>query len=684
MRWMAMIAAGLIWVTAASATEVHHDLHVTLQPKDGSIIGQDRIRVEPGGDAVIDIFLAAHASNLTVRKNEQPAAFQREGSRIRLPLDAEERAAPFFLTVSYAAVFRDPVPNRPVNTDNPGYGVSGTISDKGTLLLAGSGWYPHVAAANATYRIRVAAPAGILAVTAGRSLGHRLENGTSLSEWQVDHPVRGLSLSAGRYEVQQRTVAGVSVATYLFPASRDLAETYLENSARYLELYSDRFGPYPFDKFAVVENFFPTGYGFASYTLIGSRVLRLPFIVHTSLGHEIAHCWWGNAVYVDYRTGNWSEGLTTYTADYLYQEMISEAAAQQYRRQMLRNYASLVKPADDFPLSRFQSRTDPASKAIGYDKAAMVFHMLRRMTGDEGFWTVLQDVYRGRKFEAISWKDWQQVFERQSGRDLSTFFEQWIFRSGAPVLRLEVQSSDVRGNVQGRLLQERPFFALQVPLRLQGAQGSRETTVAASGRETEFAIGSNGPSRVLEADPEFDVFRRLHPSEIPPSVNSLRGAASVRVLLAEGLSSQARQAAATLAAGLGLDSPEMVEAGEVDLQSLKNSDLLLVGVPGDPGLLSTAQQRGQFSADDFRLAADFGNPGGNAFFGVFPHPLRSDGVVALFLPLSAAHAEAVARKVPHYGKYSYLVFEDQTNRAKGVWPVQSSPLIYRWENRKES
>lgn len=679
MRTIAVIAASLIWAATAAAGQVHHDLALTLEPEAGRISAQGRIRVDPRGAAHIDFSLTENASNLTIRKNGRPADFRRDGYRIRLPLASGERSAPVELNVSYAAVFRDPVPRRPVNTDNPGYGVSGTISETGTLLLAGSRWYPHFEAADATYRIRVEAPAGILAVTAGRSLGHRVEDGRSISEWQVDHPVRGLALSAGRYEVRQRKAGPVTVATYLFPESRGLAETYLEHSVRYLKLYQDRFGPYPFDKFAVVENFFPTGYGFASYTLIGSRVLRLPFIVHTSLGHEIAHCWWGNAVYVDYRTGNWSEGLTTYTADYLYKELESEAAAREYRRQMLRNYASLVKPEDDFPLRDFRSRTDPVSKAIGYDKAAMVFHMLRREAGDEGFWAVLREVYRDAKFQTVSWKDWQAAFEKKTGRDLSSFFQQWIFRSGAPVLRLDVRPVE-KDVVRGRLLQQPPFFVLDVPVQLTGEPAVRQTVVAVSGGETAFAVPGDGSPRVLEVDPGFDVFRRLHPSEIPPSVNALRGADSVRVLLAEGLPDPVRQAAATLVAGLGLRSEAVVEARQADPKDLNQGHLLVVGIPEDRSLLSAAEARGRFTTEGFRLDTVSDPHGGNAFFGVFPHPERSGSVVALFLPLSPSHAEAVARKVPHYGKYSYLVFEDRTNRVKGVWPVQSSPLIYRWGN----
>ena len=43
----------------------------------------------------------------------------------------------------------------------------------------------------------------------------------------------------------------------------------------------------------------------ASLTLLGPRVIRLPFIFKSSYPHEILHNWWGNGVYVDYASGNW-------------------------------------------------------------------------------------------------------------------------------------------------------------------------------------------------------------------------------------------------------------------------------------------------------------------------------------------------------------------------------------------
>jgi hypothetical protein len=67
---------------------------------------------------------------------------------------------------------------------------------------------------------------------------------------------------------------------------------------------------------------------------------------------------------------------------------------------------------------------------------------------------------------------------------------------------------------------------------------------------------------------------------------------------------------------------------------------------------------------------------GVVLFAALPHPLDTARTTALFLPFSAGAAEQAARKIPHYGKYSYLAFENGTNRAKGTWPPAASPVIH--------
>ena len=57
-------------------------------------------------------------------------------------------------------------------------------------------------------------------------------------------------------------------------------------------------GPYPYGTSRLSRISFPTGYGMPSFTLLGSSVIRLPFVPYASLGHEIARSWWGNSVFI--------------------------------------------------------------------------------------------------------------------------------------------------------------------------------------------------------------------------------------------------------------------------------------------------------------------------------------------------------------------------------------------------
>ena len=108
-------------------------------------------------------------------------------------------------------------------------------------------------------------------------------------------------------------------------------------------MYRGLIGPYPYTKFAMVENFWETGYGMPSFTLLGPSVLRFPFILTSSYPHEILHNWWGNSVFVDYASGNWCEGLTAYLADHLIQEQRGTGAT--YRRNTLQKYRDYVRRA---------------------------------------------------------------------------------------------------------------------------------------------------------------------------------------------------------------------------------------------------------------------------------------------------------------------------------------------------
>ena len=685
-----IVTAGVILViicswsvtTARAAQSVaQHQLLVELFPEEQRLQVQDQIRFDEGRGDRLTFTLTPRAKQLEVKQNGKPLNFDFKDDLLQVDLPSNNQNPEIQISIGYTAVFDDPAPVRPVNADNPGYGVSATISKRGSFLLAGSGWYPQWADGHSTYVMKVIAPKGMLAVTAGHLEGHQTRNAKSVSTWLIKDPIRGLSLSVGPYIVRQKKVGNITAATYFFADTDHLAGAYLEATARYLTLYQDLFGPYPFKKFAIVENFFPTGYGFPSYTLIGGRVLRLPFIIHTSLGHEIAHCWWGNGVLVDYASGNWSEALTTYVADYLYKEMKSDADARTYRQQILRNYATLVKPNQDFELHRFQSRYNPTTKTIGYDKGAMVFHMLRRQLGEDAFWGALKDLYRTRLFKTTSWSNMQEVFESRAKRSLADFFDQWVYRKGAPQFNLDTVRSQQTGEtwtINGRIVQRNPEFSFDLKLALESHDQTISQTIRVTDKETLFQIVSPTRPLRLHADPDADIFRQLFPGEIPPAINSLKSSRSLLVVLADHIEPDVESATHMLLRSLGIKQYEIAQESTADPRDLRQKDILMVGYPNRNGLLVNLPGQIAIKPTSFTLNQITYDRSADIFFGVFAHPHRKDRVTALFLPLSSLHAEEVARKVTHYGKYSYLAFQKGTNRAKGLWSTEKSPLEYRW------
>lgn len=302
--------------TAQAALLVAHALAVELVPAAHMLIAHDRMSIRVDDRHKLVFALSERVTRVRVEVEGQPRAFRFSNSELEIALEAEERRRTVEVAIAYEAAFNDPVPQQPLNIDNPGFGVTASISESGTFLLPDSGWYPDLVDGQDSFLLKVEAPEGVVAVTAGLGLGHVTRGGKTFSEWRIDHPLRGLALSAAAYQVSERKVGEVTAATYFLAANQSLSPSYLEAAACYLRLYADLFGSYPFPKFAVVENFFPTGYGFPSYTLLGSAVVRLPFIPTTSLGHEIAHCWWGNGVYKARPPSRWwsPTGLPTTVA----------------------------------------------------------------------------------------------------------------------------------------------------------------------------------------------------------------------------------------------------------------------------------------------------------------------------------------------------------------------------------
>jgi membrane-associated protease RseP (regulator of RpoE activity) len=419
-----------------------------------------------------------------------------------------------------------------------------------------------------------------------------------------------------------------------------------------------------------------------SYTLLGSQVIRFPFILTSSYPHEILHNWWGNSVFVDYDTGNWCEGLTAYMADHLIREQ--RGRGEEYRRDTLQKYRSYVRDGQDLPLTEFRSRHSAATEAVGYGKTLMVFHMIRQRIGDEAFrkWAAL--FYREYRGKQASFADVRRSLEAVAGQDLGRFFADQVGRPGAA--RLQVSLSDLRESMGGGFdvafvieeTQAGPPLQLDVPVVVQTLGKPATTTVRLEGGVAASTLRTEAEPVALHVDPAFDVFRLLDPRETPASIGQIFGEPTVLAVLPSQVAPEEAEAWRKLVQGWRSDShqPEI------------RTDLEVKELPADRAVWMLGRTNA-LAPRLFAPGADYALDGktltvdreamplaGHSAVIVRRHPANLEKAIGWIFADGTAALPGLGRKLPHYGKYSYLGFEgdEPVNVLKGQWTATDSPL----------
>ncbi len=678
------------------AQPLHHDLQVTLYPERHELHVTDVITLP----AARPESTSPSSRNLTFHLHTGLTLISATPPAVRVPQDSDANGVTRYtvewpthrrtLTLQYRGTIFQPPQQKGATYARGFRETPGTIAPEGVYLSASSDWYPQIGNHLLTFRLDIQLPKGWEAVSQGERTRHEQQGDIRRVQWATSQPQETIYLIAAPFTVYEKPAdpAGkVKAMAFLRTPDAALAHNYLETTGQYLSMYNDLIGPYPYTKFALVENFWETGYGMPSFTLLGAKVIRLPFILHSSYPHEILHNWWGNGVYTDATDGNWAEGLTAYLADHLIKAQRGTAVA--YRRNTLQKYADYVTTGKDFPLTAFRSRHDPATEAVGYGKTLMLFHMLRQQVGDQAFVQALQSFFQTYRFKRATTTDLLETFHRVADIDIQSFFDQWIRRAGAP--SLQVRDIHVRKDGKAFLLtmmleqvQRASPYTLRVPvaITMEGQPDAHQTIVTMSDRRQEVAIRLNHRPLRVDVDPQFDLFRRLHREEIPPALSQLFGASNALIVLPSDASEHVRQGYEQLAGQWQRRTPLDVR-WDRDLDALPTDRAIWLFGWENRWRTDLSQAIAPYQVDletnRVQLAATVLT---RADHTVVLTARRPDAPEQTLGWLATAHPAAVpglARKLPHYGKYSYLGFsgDEPTNMAKGQWPVLQSPMTVR-------
>ncbi len=698
MRRPAFLLAVLLSTSTASAlgaqtaaavdTVAHHALSVTLVPATHRLSVTDTVTwPDVTGQAPATFLL-----NARLRITKADPAIEEvplgdvdgvfgPGTAARTPLKRYRVQGPSArVTLTYDGTMDFPLSDPKEEYTRGFRDTIGLVGPEGVYLAASSFWHPRFGAELVTFTIQATVPDGWHLISQG--------NGTSRdaggkATWDSAGRMDEIYLVGGPLRVYRDTAGAAETLVYLHDDDAPLAAKYLAATAQYLEMYRGLIGPYPYGKFALVENFWETGYGMPTFTLLGSQVIRFPFILTSSYPHEILHNWWGNSVFVDYDSGNWCEGLTAYMADHLIQEQ--RGAGDEYRRSTLQKYRDYVKTGRDFPLSEFRGRFSAATEAVGYGKSLMGFHMVRLAIGDDAFRATVGRFAREFKGRRATFRDFQKVAESASGKSLGWIFDDLITRAGSPTLAVKTAAGGVRQDgtrfvVDGVLRQTQPGqpFTLDVPVVVQTERGATATIVRLDKAEVPFSIGVDTPPVRLAVDPRFDVFRRLDPRETPPSIGQIFGEQQILALVPSAAPAAEQDAWRALFKSWQSDSHAIEIQPDSAITALPADKAVWIAGASNrhanavfgrlPGVKSDGASV-EIDGEKMALA-------GHSLVLVTRHPANQEKAIGYLAVAPGAAFPGLGRKLPHYGKYSYLGFEgaEPANIIKGQWGQSDSPL----------
>ena len=287
------------------------------------------------------------------------------------------------------------------------------------------------------YVVQVTAPASQTLVASGIEIA-RTETADQQIVTFAAGPVRDFYLaSSADYQVVSRTVGDITVNSYAPANLRDGAEAALDQAVQALEVFNQRFGPYPFTEFDVVGT---TTYALGiEYPGIVAILLDLydqagqvrgqatPGLMEGVVAHEVAHQWFYSLIGNDQVDEPWiDEALAQYATIIYFGDVYGEAQADAFSASLGRRWDRVSRA--DIPIGLPVRDYSPAEySAIVYGRGPLFIEQLAKTMGQENFDAFLRDYYATYRWRIATGADFEQFAEQHCHCDLTPLFEAWVY-----------------------------------------------------------------------------------------------------------------------------------------------------------------------------------------------------------------------------------------------------------------
>jgi aminopeptidase N len=430
----------------------HYDLTFSYDPATDRLEGLAVITAKATQDlSRFDLDLQQlDVSSVTV--NLKRAQFSRDGQELQItPKNGLHKGRTFVTTIRYGGVPQTVV-GSPIVFGSP-YGFLHT--DDGAFMgdepNVASTWFPvsDHPQDKSSYTFRVSVPKGLGVVANGRLMYQKDVGDQSLWVWNEPLPMASYLVTAdiGHWLVKQgRTPGGIPEYVAVDPVLPDVTTTrngttttqsaldfFYDYSAEAADLWSQTFGPYPFDVVGAIAdnatyNGQPLGFSLETQTKPVYSAVRSP----NTIAHELSHQWFGDSVSVKTWDNIWlNEGFATF-AEYLWGEHFGTRSAHEA---FLADYNNPNRPANSpfWQSVIADPQRDTMFNSAVYRRGGMTLQALReKIDNDATFFKILTTWTSEHKYGNGTTAEFTALAEKISGLDLDQFFNVWIYSPGKP------------------------------------------------------------------------------------------------------------------------------------------------------------------------------------------------------------------------------------------------------------
>ncbi|HYC85563.1 MAG TPA: M1 family metallopeptidase, partial [Chryseosolibacter sp.] len=315
------------------------------------------------------------------------------------------------------------------------------------VVCQGSGaslWWPnkdHLSDEPDSMHIAVTVPAGFMEISNGRLINKKeMSNDQWRYEWAVTYPINNYNatINIGKYEHWRDyyiTDDTLTIDYYAMPYHRDLASKLFAQTKLMLSVFEKHFGKYPFprDGFTLMESLYPMEH--QSCVSIG-RITKENFTQASRLlWHEASHEWWGNNISCIDMAELWiHEAFATYSELLMIETTQGTSALRDFLGELRAQVTNTQPVVGIYDVNHiFYDIGDM------YSKGMLMLYTLRKLLNDDNRWSqLLRDIQKRFQYSSVTNKTLIQFINGQLGVDYNWLFNQYLYQTNLPVLRLNL------------------------------------------------------------------------------------------------------------------------------------------------------------------------------------------------------------------------------------------------------